>query len=332
MKPSIAVFLWYISGACSLSYAAPPPYEAGKSYFGSNEYIEYIPGDMPFVITVPHGGTLKPDDIPDRGVDNPDCPKIPGRPLVRGWDVRTREMARDLQAAFHAQYGVRPYFIINHLSRNKADMNRGLWEATCKNPTMEKAWNEFHTYTDQALKDAIKKFGGTFYVDLHGHGHKVPRFELGYLITAPIITQFYQSKTLPPEHKAVSNPPGDTFGAFNDDANLHSMANFPKLQRQDITLFDVVFGDTAYGTLLMKHGLRSIPSRDDPFPGEGEPMYEGGYNTERYTGKSYPKAYGVQIETHSAVRNPEGARAMADATMEFLRLHGEFKWKAPTRK
>ena len=31
-------------------------YEVGKSYFGRKNYVEYIPGDLPIVISAPHGG------------------------------------------------------------------------------------------------------------------------------------------------------------------------------------------------------------------------------------------------------------------------------------
>ncbi len=41
-------------------------WEPGKSYFGRSNYVEYIAGDLPLIISAPHGGTLKPAEIPDR--------------------------------------------------------------------------------------------------------------------------------------------------------------------------------------------------------------------------------------------------------------------------
>ena len=45
----------------------------GQSYFGQNNYVEYIAGNLPIIIVVPHGGTLTPVNlavIHNRGVDN----------------------------------------------------------------------------------------------------------------------------------------------------------------------------------------------------------------------------------------------------------------------
>ena len=35
-------------------------YTAGEKYFGRKEYTEYIAGNLPLIISVPHGGHLKP--------------------------------------------------------------------------------------------------------------------------------------------------------------------------------------------------------------------------------------------------------------------------------
>lgn len=48
-------------------------YIVGQSYFGSGNHIEYIPGNSPIIIVVPHGGRINPDSLPivkDRDVDN----------------------------------------------------------------------------------------------------------------------------------------------------------------------------------------------------------------------------------------------------------------------
>ena len=40
--------------------------DQAKPIFGTNEYVEYLPGSLPVVIGAPHGGSLKPEDMPDR--------------------------------------------------------------------------------------------------------------------------------------------------------------------------------------------------------------------------------------------------------------------------
>ena len=41
---------------------------SGVPCFGTHNYIEYVPGELPVVISVPHGGALSPASIPDRTV------------------------------------------------------------------------------------------------------------------------------------------------------------------------------------------------------------------------------------------------------------------------
>ena len=41
-------------------------YVAGQTYFGRNNYIEYRAGNMPLIVSAPHGGTLTPAELPDR--------------------------------------------------------------------------------------------------------------------------------------------------------------------------------------------------------------------------------------------------------------------------
>jgi hypothetical protein len=48
--------------------ARVPRYEPGVSYFGRREYVEYIPGRLPVVLSAGHGGRLLPDEIPARRV------------------------------------------------------------------------------------------------------------------------------------------------------------------------------------------------------------------------------------------------------------------------
>ena len=42
------------------------PYFYGEQYSGRNNYINYYPGNIPVILSIPHGGELVPLEISDR--------------------------------------------------------------------------------------------------------------------------------------------------------------------------------------------------------------------------------------------------------------------------
>jgi hypothetical protein len=144
----------------------------GRACFGRNGYIEYIPGDLPVVISVPHGGALAPAAIPDR---------TSGTTVT---DSNTIDLGRAISAAFSARSARAPHVVIVHLRRTKLDANRELVEAAQGNADAINAWTEYHAFIEQAMAAVRQRSGTGFYIDLHGHGHAIARLELGYLLTA----------------------------------------------------------------------------------------------------------------------------------------------------
>ena len=148
-------------------------YIPGESYFGQNDYIEFIAGNLPIVISAPHGGGLEPIEIPDR-----DCT---GCVYVR--DSRTQELVRQMSDAIFEEFGCYPYIIINRLHRKKLDANRDIGDAADGDPLAEQAWFDFHDFIETAKDSITGNFGKGLYLDLHGHGHDIQRLELGYRIS-----------------------------------------------------------------------------------------------------------------------------------------------------
>ena len=85
---------------------------AGQAVFGRNQYIEYIPGNLPIIISAGHGGRLIPTDIPARTFGS------------MAFDENTQELARKIAAEFFRRTGKYPHLIINRLSRTRLDPNR----------------------------------------------------------------------------------------------------------------------------------------------------------------------------------------------------------------
>ena len=106
--------------------AAPQPYAIGKTVavpgtcysIGTSTPgdVVYLAGDLPLIISVPHGGSLSPN--------------IPSRKGRCGFintndDDATIDLALDIVAAIRTSTnGGYPHVIINNLSRTKIDQNR----------------------------------------------------------------------------------------------------------------------------------------------------------------------------------------------------------------
>jgi hypothetical protein len=164
---------------------------------------------------------------------------------------------------------------------------------------MEGPWEVFHSQIDDAIDEAILKFGHCIYIDLHGHGHPEQRLELGYMLSDKELKEIYQTKQTP--------------------AKQHSLSNYLTASKGTLELHDLLFGPEAFGTLMAKEGFPSVPSAQDPFPQEGQKYFNGGYNTRRYTATNRPQVVGWQIESNmKGVRDKAGRPVFAAAFTKVI--------------
>lgn len=169
----------------SFEVTDPPPLTPGVPVFDTsgNEYIEYIPGNLPIVISAPHGG-VKQSGQTIGGVFYPDNDSsLPDRSCgTNERDDNTEILVRRIQDEIFAQTGCYAHVIISNLHRSKLDPNREQNEATCGNSTSLFYWNTFHDFIDQASNSVEANWGKGLFIDLHGQSHTVPRIEIGYRI------------------------------------------------------------------------------------------------------------------------------------------------------
>lgn len=215
-------------------------FATSQYYDSSKKYIEYIPGNMPVIISAPHGGVLQAgsgesglsSSYPhtDSDLSNRNC----------GSDERddnTDILIREIQKKCYEQYGLYPYIIINNLHRSKLDPNRDIAEATCGSSGSDKYYNAFHNFIDAASADITANFGKGLYIDLHGQSHSVPRIEAGYNLPS---------------------------SSYDEDLN-NSATNATELSRvtiknlisdnlQNLTFEDLVRGSESLGGLLQTTG------------------------------------------------------------------------------
>lgn len=270
--------------------AAAQKFAPGETYFGVDKHIEYIAGDLPFILSAPHGGREKPAGIPDRADG------------TFAFDVGTQELARAIAQEMHEQTGHWPHIIICRISRRKIDCNREIVEACAGNKDSEAIWHDWHRFIGAAREQVSRDFGRGLYIDLHGHGHKVAQLEMGYL------------------HSAEDFDVSDQLLNGSQYLAASSLQGLIALNRRPYA--ELVRGDYALGTLLADRGFPATPSKQRPKP--TVPYFRGGYNTVRY-GRDGGMIAGLQIETNSkGVRDNDASRAkFAKAITESLQIFFE---------
>ena len=265
-------------------------YVPGESYFGRRGYVEYIPGELPVILSAAHGGLAAPSEIPDRSYG------------VTGNDLNTLDLTFKMREALIDLTGYAPHVIVSHLRRRKLDANREILEAAQENPYAELAWTEFHDWTVTARSIVSSDFGEGLYFDIHGHGHDIDRVELGYLLTADELNR--------------------TDAALDALAVVRRTSIREMGRTTSIPFSQVLRGPTSFGGLLGSAGIPSIPSPSAPGPG-ADPYWRGGYCTRRHGSLGDGEVIsGIQLEHHyPGLRDSEeNRRAYSETVARLIRI------------
>jgi hypothetical protein len=264
----------------------------GTSYFGRNNYIEYIAGNSPYVLSAPHDGFLKPAEIPDRTGD-----------ITTGHESNVQDLIRKIGQTVFAREGRFPHIIICHLERIKLDADREIVEATQGNLFAIQAWKEYHSFIDTAAQQVQKSFGRGFYIDLHGYSsHPIQRLELGYLLS---------SMSLSLSDSELDKP------AYGNSSSIRTM-----IPISGLSFSQLLRGPRSLGSLFENRGYPAVPSDRQPNPGSSG-YFNGGYNTQRHGSAGGGPISGVQIECNMVgVRDSENARrSFAEAFAEVIKTY-----------
>lgn len=268
-------------------------YIVGQSYFGSNNHIEYIPGNSPIIIVVPHGGRINPDSLPivkDRDVDN-----------------GTFETSYLLSDSIASQSdSLWPHRIINHLHPSKMMASQDTAIAAGTHPTAVTAWIEFHNFIDSAKAEVTQSWGKGHYFELHGNGHSDKWNEIGLGLSPTILN--------------------------SDDSVILASAKYSTIKNlsesDPSNALEVIKGETSLGGLLDAQGWKSSPSPAYPSPQESSFFYAG-WNTwkhgSRYDGTidaTHLEAYYEFMQIHN--RN-HFSGDLSRAILTFMEIHYGFK-------
>lgn len=299
-RPYLFNFFVWILFSITPNLIFSQTYTPGVSSFDETGYVEYIPGNLPVIISAAHGGYLTPSEIPDR-----DCF---GCSYLR--DSYTQELARTIIDDFFETTGCYPHVVINLLHRRKFDANRDIGEAADGNPTVEQAWQAYHDFLDDAKAQIIEEDGRGLFLDLHGHAHDIQRVELGYLLT-----------------KSELQLTDETLNSNNyiEESSLRTLVGD---NLQSLGHAELIRGTHSLGTLLENKGVRAVPSAPDPFPNDNESYFSGGYNTNRHGSKNGGNIDGIQIECHQDIRFDDDLRAMfADSLTKSIHQYIDFHYQ-----
>ncbi len=271
----------------------------GEVYFDSTQFVEYRAGNLPIILSAPHGGSLRPEAIPDR-----DC-----ETCTTSQDSFTQPISEAVYDAILEETGCFPHLVINLLHRVKFDANRDVGEAALGNQTVEQAWRGYHAFIDSAKIQAEINYGRGLFLDLHGHAHTIQRIELGYLLSRSELQ--------------LTNEELDT-DKFIQESSIRSLVGDNQL---NLSHSELLRGENSFGTLLSNSGLPAVPSMQDPFPSMQDPFFSGGFNTVRHGSRDNGGAIdAIQIEMNQDIRFDEEMREMlvdsiANVILDYIDIH-----------
>jgi len=275
------------------------PYQSGNVYFGRENYIEYYAGNLPIILSAPHGGQLTPDEISDRTYGT----------FVT--DLNTYELTKTIMDSMIVRFGGYPHVILCKLKRTKLDANRDSIEAAQENKYALRAWQEYHHYIEVAKKKITNDQGTGLFLDIHGHGKNPDGFYdlrtwLGYLISSEELDQ--------------SN------GVLNTNSYQSKSSISAWVDSSSYSFVEVLRGKVSFGSILDSLGYKSLPSINDLSP-DGMRYFSGGYNTARHGSRSGGVISSIQIELPKpGIRDNQStwssySKALNSTISEYYKIH-----------
>jgi hypothetical protein len=137
------------------------PYSWGQvSAEDVDQYVEFLPGDYPLILAVPHDGTMSFPNVPERTNKNH------GKSFNKGRDTHTAILAKNIRAEIFARTGKKPYVVIMNLSRKWIDANRDEARAV-EDEKVGRVYKKFYSLLYDSKAEIIQKYGKGLLLDIH---------------------------------------------------------------------------------------------------------------------------------------------------------------------
>lgn len=126
------------------------------------ELVTIEAGELPLILTAPHGGGEAIDAVPKREGD--------GIRLFRTLsDSGTDRLALELADAIEQRLGKRPFIIVAHFHRKFIDANRPA-DLAYESPNAAATYRLYHAAIEQARRQITERWGHGLLIDIHGQG------------------------------------------------------------------------------------------------------------------------------------------------------------------
>ena len=127
------------------------------------DFVEFEEGNIPLIISVPHGGILECTSIPERTKG------------VLGIDKGTIEFSKNLIEQISLKFKAEttklkvPFYIISKVRRSKVDLNRDKSEAYNQNSFLAREiYNFYHTKIQEWVFNNLDMYSRSLMIDIHG--------------------------------------------------------------------------------------------------------------------------------------------------------------------
>lgn len=133
---------------------------SAKAEITSHPLVTSINGDMPIILSAPHGGREAVPEVPPRQGKGVEFFKSQA-------DSHTAQLTEELADAIAQQTGKRPYVVIARFHRKFIDANRapeGAYESDQAKPV----YDAYHAALAAARKEMMARWGSGIVLDLHG--------------------------------------------------------------------------------------------------------------------------------------------------------------------
>ncbi len=138
---------------------------ASAQTYATNEFLQVQRGELPIIITAPHGGSLAIPGVPRRL--GPEVERTSGK-FVTGQDTRTFELATATAKRVEEITGKKPYLVASKAHRQFMDPNRPEKEGV-EHEKARVVHAAFHGQVREFVDELRKQFpNGALLLDIHG--------------------------------------------------------------------------------------------------------------------------------------------------------------------